>query len=66
MGVGRPKDFVTLVNRFPAHNHRVMSHSNECFVTISTRNQLVSIRLLAENSNFYVDTIGEQFILWIV
>ena len=66
MGVGRPKDFVTLLNRFPAHDQRVTSYSNECFVTISTRNQLVSIRLLAEKPNFYVDTTGEQFILGIV
>jgi hypothetical protein len=66
MGVGRPKDFVTIRNRFPAHDQRVTIHSNECFVTIFSRNQLVSSRLLAEIPNFYVDTIGEQFILRIV
>jgi hypothetical protein len=43
MGVGRPKDFVTLVNRFPVHNQWVADYSNGRFVTISERNQLVSI-----------------------
>lgn len=63
MGVGRPKDFVTLLNRFPVHDQRVKSYSNECFVTISSRNQLVSIRLPAESPNFYVDTTGDRTIL---
>ena len=33
MGVGRPEDFVTPLNRFPPHYQRVMTHSNTRFVT---------------------------------
>ena len=47
MGVGRPKDFVTLVNRFTTHSQRVMSYSNTRFVTISARKLVVSISILA-------------------
>lgn len=41
MGVGRPEDFVTIVNRFPVHYQWFASSSNDRFVTISARNQAV-------------------------
>jgi len=33
MGVGRPKDFVTIVNRFPTHDQWLADASNDRFVT---------------------------------
>jgi len=47
MGVGRPKDFVTNLNRFPPHFQWVTNHSNDRFVTTSAKNQLAQRRLRA-------------------
>ena len=33
MGVGRTKDFVTIVNRFPVHYQRIRNIANARFVT---------------------------------
>ena len=37
MGVGGPKDFVTLVNRFPPHGQWITSVLSNRFVTASAR-----------------------------
>jgi len=59
MGVGRPKDFVTIVNRFPIHGQWVASFSNDRFVTISARNLVVLPSALGTKcplaSNFSLD-----------
>jgi hypothetical protein len=41
MGVGRPKDFVTILNRFPIGFQLVTRNSNKCFGTIFGENLVV-------------------------
>jgi len=47
MGVAGPMNFVTIVNRFPPHCQRLATLSNNCFVTIFSRNLLPQLHLHA-------------------
>ena len=62
MGVGRPEDFVTLVNRFPPHGQWFTGAPNACFVTISARaSQFTPRDLVAALPNYPLKTFsGKQ------
>ncbi len=47
MGVGGPKNFVTIVNRFPPQGQILATPSNARFVTIFDRNLLPQLHLHA-------------------
>ena len=61
MGVGRPKDFVTIRNRFPAQNQRLPTSPNERFVTISDRNLVIMRGLDPQRLTSLGQTIGLIF-----
>jgi hypothetical protein len=56
MGVGRPRDFVTILNRFPPHDQLVTTNSNDRFVTTigrkSTGPPALSARTFRSVPNF--------------